>query len=45
MVEVGLYFKDVLMAVRISTEIGRPTNTVLENLSAIFGLEMSTFID
>lgn len=43
--EVGLCFKGVLMAVKVLRETGPHTNKDLEILNAIFGLEMTSFID
>ena len=43
--EVGLSFKDCLITVKISHEIGRRTKKALEILKEIFGLEMTSFID
>lgn len=45
MAVVGLYFKGALMAVKVLRETGRHTNEVLETLNAIFGSEMTSFID
>ena len=44
MVEVGLFFRDVLTALLISIEIGRPTKMASEIYTASFRLEMTIFI-